>query len=67
MKRARFHKNATMPVFGFVLIDKLILTASYKAAYLIEKQRKRHTIGEKFVKPAALKEGEYHIWKSNRK
>ena len=61
MKRARFHENATMPVFGFVLIDKLILTASYKAAYLIAKQGKLHTIGEKFVKPAALKEGGYHI------
>ena len=67
MKRARFHENATMQVFGFVLIDKLILTTSYKAAYMIEKQGKLHNIGEKFVKPTSLKEGEYHIWKSNRK
>ena len=54
MKRARFDENATPPVFGFVLIDKPILTASYDVAYLIAKQGKLHTIGEKFVKPAAL-------------
>ena len=53
MKRARFDENAT-PVFGFVLIDKPILRASYNVAYLIAKQGKLHTIGEKFVKPAAL-------------
>ena len=55
MKRARFDKNAILPVFGFVLIDKPILTASYEIAYLIAKQEKLHTIGEKLVKPAALK------------
>ena len=55
MKRARFDKNATLPVFGFVLIDKPILTASYKVAYLIAKQGKLHTIGEKLVKPVVLK------------
>ena len=54
MKRARFDENATLLVFGFVLIDKAILTASYEVAYLIAKQGKLHTIGEKFVKPAAL-------------
>ena len=55
MKRARFDENATLLVFGFVLIDKPILTVSYEVAYLIAKQGKLHTIGEKFVKPAALK------------
>ena len=54
MKRARFDENTTPPVFGFVLIDKPIFTASYDVAYLIAKQGKLHTIGEKFVKPAAL-------------
>ena len=49
MKRARLDENATLPVFGFVLIDKSILTASYEVAYLL------HTIGEKLVKPAVLK------------
>ena len=55
IKRARFDENATLPVFGFVLIDKLILTALYEVAYLIVKQGKLHTIGEKFVKPVVLK------------
>ena len=55
MKRARFDENTTLPVFGFVLIDKPILTASYEVAYLIAKQGKLHIIGEKLVKTAALK------------
>ena len=54
-KRARFDENATLPVFGFVLIDKPMLTASYKVSYLIAEQGKLHSIGEKLVKPAALK------------
>ena len=55
MKRARFDENAILPVFGFVLIDIPILIASYEVAYLIAKQGKLHTIGEKLVKPAVLK------------
>ena len=55
MKRARFDEHATLPVFGFVLIDKSILTTSYEVAHLIAKQSKPHTIGEKLVKAAALK------------
>ena len=55
IKRARYDEKAILPVFGFVLIDKPILTASYEVAYLIAKQGKPHTIGEKLVKPAALK------------
>lgn len=55
VKRARFDERATLPVLGFVPIDKPILTASYKIAYLIGKQGKPHTIGEILVKPAALK------------
>ena len=42
-------------MFGFVLIDKPILTVSYEVAYQIAKQGKPHTIGEKLVKRAALK------------
>ena len=55
VKRARFDEKATLPTFGFVLINKPVLTASYEVAYLIAKQGKPHTIGETLVKPAALK------------
>ena len=55
MKRARLDKNATLPVFGFVPVNKPIHTASYEVACLIAKQNKRHTISEKLVKPGALK------------
>ncbi|XP_056138432.1 protein FAM200C-like [Lampris incognitus] len=55
VKRARFDEKATLPVLGFVPIDKPILTASYEVAYLKAKQGKPHTIGETLVKPAALK------------
>ena len=54
-KRARFDKEATLPVLGFVPIDQPVSTASYEVAYLIAKQGKPHTIGETHVKPAALK------------
>ncbi|KAF2351664.1 Ribonuclease H-like domain [Trinorchestia longiramus] len=55
VKRARFDEKATLPVFGFVPINKPILTASYEVIYLITKQGKPHTIGETLVKPAVLK------------
>ena len=55
IKRARYDEKPIPPVFGFVPINKPILTASYEVAYLIAKQGKPHTIGEKLVKPAALK------------
>ena len=32
IKRARYDEKATLPVFGFVSIDKPILTASYEVA-----------------------------------
>ena len=54
IKRARYDEKATLPVFGFVPIDKPILTASYEVAYLIAKQGKPHHWG-KLVKLAALK------------
>ena len=55
IKRAKYDEKATLPVFGFVSIDKPILTASYKVAYLIAKQGKPYPIGETLVKLAALK------------
>ena len=54
-KRARFDEMVTLPVLGFIPIDKPILTASYEVAYQIAKQGKPHNIGETLVKPAALK------------
>lgn len=51
MKRARFDEWATLPVLGFVPMNKPILTASYEVAYLIAKQGKPHTL----IKPAVLK------------
>jgi len=55
VKRVRFDDRATLPVLGFILIDKPILTTSYEVAYLITKQGKPNAIGETLVKPAALK------------
>ena len=54
-KRARYDEKVFLLVFGFVPIDKPILTASCEVAYLIAKQGKPHTIGKKLVNPAALK------------
>ena len=53
-KRARYDAKLTITTYGFVPVDKPILTASYEVAYLIAKQGKPHTIGETLVKPAAL-------------
>ena len=53
-KRARFDAIVTITSYGFVPVDKPSLTASYELAYLIAKQVKPHTIGETFVKPAAM-------------
>ena len=53
-KRARFNTNAIITSYGFVPVDKPILTTSIEMAYLIAKQSKPHIIGETLVKPAAL-------------
>ena len=53
-KRERFDANATITSYGFVSMDKPILTASYEVAYLIAKQGKPHIIGETLFKPAAM-------------
>ena len=55
MNRSLFNENPTLSVFRFVPIDKPILAASYEVAYLIAKQGKPHTVGEKLVKTAVLK------------
>ena len=51
-KRARFDTNVTIRSYGFVPVNKPILT--YKVAYLFAKQGKPHIIGETLVKPAAM-------------
>ena len=53
-KRARFDENATIIPYGFVTVDKPMLTASYEVAYLIAKQGKSHIIGKTLVKPGAM-------------
>ena len=55
IKRARFDEKTTLPVFSFVPIDKPILTAYYKVAYLIAKQGEPQIIGKKLLKAATLK------------
>ena len=50
-KKARFDAHASITSYGFVPVDKPILTASYEEAYLIGKHGKPHTIGEPLVKP----------------
>ena len=62
IKRARFGENATLPVFGFVLINKSILTASYEVAYLIAKQENYTPLVKNLT--SCVKEDEYHIWKA---
>ena len=46
IKRARYDEKATLPVFGFVPIDKPILAASYEVAYLIAKQEIHTPLGK---------------------
>ena len=53
-KRARFDANAAITPYGFVPVDKPILTASYEVAYLIAKQGKPHIIGETVVNLVAM-------------
>ena len=55
VKRARFDSRATLPVLGFVPIDKPIITASYEVVHLVAKQGKPQSIGEKILKPAVMK------------
>ena len=53
-----------MSVFRFIPIDKRILAALYEVEYLIAKHGKPHTIGEKLVKPGALKMANIMLGKS---
>ena len=42
MTRAKFDEKATLAVFGFVPIDKPILTASHEVAYLLQNKANPH-------------------------
>ena len=50
----RFDANTIITSYGFIPVDKPILTALYEVAYLIAKQGKLHTINETLVNPAAM-------------
>ena len=54
-KRARFRAAGTLPKLGFCSADKAELEASYRVAYRIAKEKKPHTIGERLIKPCAMK------------
>ncbi|KAF2363516.1 HAT C-terminal dimerization domain [Trinorchestia longiramus] len=55
VKRARYDEKATLPVLGFLPINKPIFIASHEVAHLISKQAKPHTIDETLVKSVVLK------------
>ena len=53
IKTARFHQSGNLEKHGFVLINKPLLHASYKVAFLCAK-KKPHTVAEELVKPCAM-------------
>jgi len=54
IKRARFHQSGTLPKHGFLPIEKPLLLASYKVAFLCATNNKPHTEAEELVKPCAM-------------
>ena len=56
-KRARYNQKGTPPQLhkAATTMQKLILMASYRAAYLIAKSKKVHNIGENLIKPCLVK------------
>ena len=46
IKMARFHLSGTLEKHGFLPIDKPLLHASYKVAFLCTKKNKSHTVAE---------------------
>ena len=67
IKKARYDEKATRAVFGFVSIDKPILTALHEVAYLIAKQTNHTHHWGKTREASCVEDGEYHAWKSSRK
>ena len=55
-KRSRYDQKGTLPQLHktTTTMQKPMLMASYKAAYLIAKSKKAHNIGENFIKPCLV-------------
>ena len=55
-KRARYDQKGTLPQLHktTTTMQKPILMASYRAAYLIAKSKKAHNIGEDLIKPCLV-------------
>ena len=55
-KRSRCDQKGTLPQLHktTTTMQKPMLMASYKAAYLIAKSKKAHNIGENFIKPCLV-------------
>jgi len=66
-KKARFQSSGTLPKLGFGYTQAPLLEASFKVAYLIAKNKKPHTIGEKLIKPCALEMVASVLGKQQRK
>ena len=56
IKRARYDQKGTLPLLHktTTTVQKPILMASYRAAYLIAKSKKAHNIGENLIKPCLV-------------
>ena len=51
---ARFHQSGTLEKHGSLPIDKPLLHASCKVAFLCTKKIKPHTVAEELVKPCTM-------------
>ena len=54
IKMARFHLSGTLEKHRFLPIDKPLLHASCKIAFLCTKKKTSHTVAEEFVKLCAM-------------
>ena len=54
-KRARYDVRRTHPALGFCLTSQPLLRASYQVSLIITKATALHAVGEKLIKPSAVK------------